>query len=430
MFEMRNTLEELENNNNPIQIAVVGIGKMGRSLVDRLLAMKGMRPSLIVNRHIEKAYKALVYLGIKEEDIVKVYKASDFERALVENKYAITDDFSVAISSPSIQAVVEATGNPQYGAQVAYQTIKNKKHIIMLNVECDSVVGPSLYKLAKENGVVYTGAAGDEPAAIIELAEYALGLGFDLVACGKGKNNPKDIHATNESLREAAREKDLCEKSLTSFVDATNTMIELNAVGNALGFKPDVFGCHGITADISDLADKLKLKEEGGLLSSFNTLDYVHGIAPGVYVVIRAKSKEEADTLKYLGMGHGPNYILYRPFHLCSLETPVSIYKAVVKNEASLAPYKGQVCDTVTHAKCDMKAGDLLHGIGSDYVYGSLTSHEDAMERDLLPIALITSGTRLKVDVKKDQLITYDMVDLEMDELITKLRFKQDGKSV
>ncbi|MDO5028424.1 MAG: NAD(P)-dependent oxidoreductase [Bacillota bacterium] len=430
MFEMKNTLEELEKINKPIQVAVVGIGKMGRSLVDRLLAMKGIRPALIVNRHIEKAYEALLYLGIAEDQIVKVFSADQVEAALKDGKFAVTDDFSVAIKSPSIQALVEATGNPQYGAEVAYQTIKAKKHIIMLNVECDSVVGPSLYKLAQENGVVYTGAAGDEPAAIIELVEYAMGLGFEVVACGKGKNNPKDIHATNDSVRALAAEKQVCEKSLTSFVDATNTMIELNAVGNAIGFKPDVFGCHGITADIKDLGDKLRLKEEGGLLNSFKTLDYVHGIAPGVYVVIRAKSQEEKDTLKYLGMGHGPNYILYRPFHLCSLETPNSIYKAVVKNQASLAPVMGQVCDTVAHAKRDMKAGELLHGIGSDYVYGSLTSHQDAMDRNLLPIALITSGTRLKVDVKKDQLISYDMVDLEMDQIITKLRFEQDGKSV
>lgn len=430
MLDMKLTLEKLEEENKQIQVAIVGIGKMGRSLVDRILSMKGMTPSLIINRHIEKAHKALVYLGIDEEKIVEVNSVEEFENAIKNGNYAISDDFNIAVKSKSIQVVVEATGNPQYGAKVAYNTIKNKKHIVMLNVECDSVIGPTLYKMAKERGVVYTGAAGDEPAAIVELAEFAMGLGFEVVACGKGKNNPKDIHATNESVSKLASEKQICNKSLTSFVDATNTMIELNAVGNAIGFKPDVFGCHGIHSDIKELPDKLKLKSEGGILESFSTLDYVHGIAPGVYAIVRGNTREEIDTLKYLGLGEGPNYVLYRPFHLCSLETPVSIYKAVVKNESTLAPMAGQICDTVAHAKRDMNAGDYLEGIGSDNVYGSLTSHEDAMDRDLLPIALITSGTKLKVDVKKDELITYEMVELEKEEIITKLRLEQDNKNV
>ena len=61
MFEMKENLQRLEDNKTPIQVAVVGIGKMGRSLVDRLLKINGMRPSLIVNRDVEKAYNALLY---------------------------------------------------------------------------------------------------------------------------------------------------------------------------------------------------------------------------------------------------------------------------------------------------------------------------------------------------------------------------------
>ena len=246
------------------------------------------------------------------------------------------------------------------------------------------------------------------------------------MAAGKGKNNPKDIHATNESVADLAKEKSICEKSLTSFVDATNTMIELNAVANATGFTPDVFGCRSITADVKTLPNMMRLKEEGGILEKYKTLEYVHGIAPGVFVIIKGNTKEEIDTLKYVGMGDGPNYIIYRPYHLCSLELPISIYKAVVENESTLAPEAGQICDTVAHAKCDLKAGDYIFGIGSDFTYGSLTTHEDAKNRNLLPIALITDKTRIKVDVKKDELITYDMVELDETEIITKLRLLQD----
>lgn len=430
MLEMKNTLEKLEKEGSPILVSVVGIGKMGRSLVDRLLTLKGMRCSLVVNRHIEKAHKALIYLGIKEEDIISVKTVEEVEEAIKSEKFAITDDYNLAVTSPSIQVVVEATGNPQYGAKVAYNSIINKKHIIMLNVECDSVIGPTLYKLAKENGVVYSGAAGDEPAAIMELVEFAWGLGFEVVAVGKGKNNPKDIHATNESVAVLSVLKDVCAKSLTSFVDATNTMIELNAVGNATGFKPDIDGCHGVKSDIKELGKKLSLVEEGGILNNYNVLEYVQGIAPGVFAIVRGNSKETIDTLRYVGMGNGPNYVLYRPFHLCSLETPISIFKAAIKNESTIAPIQGQICDTITYAKRDMKKGDKIQGIGSDFVYGQLVTHEKCVSENLLPIALITSETRLKVDVKKDELITYDMVELEEEELITTLRRKQDMENV
>lgn len=430
MFEMKVNLQRLHDEGTPIEVAVVGIGKMGRSLVDRLLKINGMRPSLIVNRHVEKAYNALVYLGIPESEISIVSSVEEFEEANSKGNFSVTDNFEIATNSTSIQAIVEATGNPQYGARVAHTAITHGKHIIMLNVECDSVVGPSLHELAKENNVIYTGAAGDEPAAIIELVEFAYGLGFEVVAVGKGKNNPKDIHATNESVSDLASMKNICNKSLTAFVDTTNTMIELNAVGNAIGFKPDIFGLHGITTDIKNLGQNFSLKSEGGKLNSHGILDYVHGVAPGVFAVVRGDSKETIDTLKYVGMGDGPNYVLYRPFHMCSIETPNSIYKAVVENRASIAPLAGQVCDTVAHAKRDMSAGEILGGIGSNDTYGSLTTHEDAMGRDLLPIALITDKTRLRVDVKKDELITYDMVDLDEAEIITKLRYKQDGKNV
>lgn len=430
MLEMKNTLEKLEKEGSPIQVAVVGIGKMGRSLTDRLITLKGMRPAIIVNRHIEKAYKALTYLGIKDEDICFVKNTEELEDTIKNNKYAISNNYNLAVKSPSVDVVVEATGNPQYGAEVAYNSIINKKHIIMLNVECDSVIGPSLYRLARENEVIYSGAAGDEPAAIMELVEFAWNLGFEVVAAGKGKNNPKDVHATNESVAVLSVLKDVCAKSLTAFVDATNTMIELNAVANATGLKPDIEGCHGIKSNLKELGSHFSLKEEGGILNNYGILDYVRGIAPGVFVIVRGGSKETRDALRYVGMGNGPNYVLYRPFHLCSLETPISIYRAAVKNEATIAPIAGQVCDTITYAKRDMKAGDSIKGIGSDFVYGQLVTHEKCMKENLLPIALITEGTRLKVDVMKDQMITYDMVELEEEKLITKLRRRQDKNNV
>ena len=67
----------------------------------------------------------------------------------------------LAAKAYGVQAVVDATGVPEVGAKLSLDAIENKKHIIMLNVEADSVVG-LYYKYAQEAGDIY-GTAGDEP---------------------------------------------------------------------------------------------------------------------------------------------------------------------------------------------------------------------------------------------------------------------------
>ncbi|HHX66844.1 MAG: NAD(P)-dependent oxidoreductase [Miniphocaeibacter sp.] len=426
MFRMKNKLDELVSRGEQIRIALVGAGKMGTGLVNQISRIKGMTTSIIVDEKIDKAYHALDSAGIKKEDIIKTNSIQQAELALSKNKFVITDDYTLAYRLDKIQGVVDATGNPPFGAQLAMESIENYRNVIMLNVECDAVVGPIIYDYAKKNNVVYTGTAGDEPGAIMELANFAVGAGFNLLAVGKGKNNPLNNYATEDDLREEAISKGLYPKMLTAFVDGTNTMLELTSVANALGFTPDILGCHGVTADIKDIPRLFSLKEQGGILNNYRIVDFCFGIAPGVFAVVTHDTKEVHDLMDYLSMGKGPNYVLYRPYHLTSLETPVTIYEAIVEHDPTIAPEKGQVSDTITVAKRDLKAGQYLEGIGGKDVFGKITSHINQRNRKLLPIALITKKTKLKVDVKKDELITYDMVELEEDQIITKLRKKQD----
>ena len=426
MFRMKRKLDELVNKGEEIKIALVGAGKMGTGLVNQISRIKGMTSSIIIDENIDKAYHALESAGIKKDDIIHTNSLKQGEIALSKNKYIISDDYNLACKLNGIQAVVDATGNPPFGAQLAMDSITNRKNIIMLNVECDAVVGPIIYDYAKKNNVVYTGSAGDEPGAIMELANFAVGAGFKLLAVGKGKNNPLNNYVTEDDLREEAFSKGLYPKMLTSFVDGTNTMIELTSVGNALGFIPDIVGCHGITTTVDKIPSIFSLKEQGGILSNYRIVDYCFGIAPGVFAVVTHDTEEVHDLMNYLSMGKGPNYVLFRPYHLTSLETPITIYDAVVEHEPTIVPEKGQVSDTVTVAKRNLKAGQYLEGIGGRDVFGKITSHIMQRNKNLLPIALITKKTRLKVDVKKDEFITYDMVELEEDNIITKLRKKQD----
>ena len=213
---------------------------------------------------------------------------------------------------------------------------------------------------------------------------------------------------------------------LASFKEGSKTMVELAVMSNATGYIPDVRGAHGIKGEVNDVPKVFSLKEEGGILNKYGVVDFVDGIAPGVFVVVSSKLEEVRKEMKYLDMGDGPNYILYRPYHLCSLETPLSAAKAVIDNEATIAPMGGLVSEVITIAKKDMKAGEKLDGIGGYTVYGSVEVYETAKEANALPVGLITKNTTLTKDVKKGDVITYDMVQLDETSFILQLRRIQD----
>jgi len=426
MLTMNKKLQELYELGKDIKVSIVGAGKMGKGLIDQLTRIKGMIPALVVNRRIEKAVDALVSAGISKEDIIETNSLKDVNFYLEKGKFVVSENIELATKANIVDAVVDATGVPEVGANVALNAIDNGKHIIMLTVETDAVVGPILYKKAKENGVVYTGTAGDEPGATMELYNFAVGLGFDVLVIGKGKNNPLNVYATPDMVSEEAKKKELKPNMLAEFVDGTNTMIELTSLANATGFVPDVRGCHGVESDLKSLTNILSLKEEGGVLNSYKAVEFVKGIAPGVFAIITTNSEEVHKQLQYLSMGPGPNYVLYRPYHLTCLETPLTIFEACFYKEATIAPTKGQVADTVAVAKKDLKAGDRLDYIGGYTVYGTIEKHDIAMKENLLPIGLIDENTIVKRDIKKGELITYDMVELNKDKTIYKLRRLQD----
>ncbi len=216
---------------------------------------------------------------------------------------------------------------------------------------------------------------------------------------------------------------------LTGFIDGTNTMIEMTCMANATGFIPDIRGGHGVESNIDNLTNIFKLKEEGGILNKYKIVDYVRGgIAPGVFLIFTTNLEEIHNQLEYLNMGSGPNYVLYRPYHLTSLETPNTIYEACVNNRATIAPERGVVADTVTVAKKDLKAGERLDHIGGYTVYGSIEDHVVAKDKNLVPIGLIDKNTKVLRNIKKGEFITYDMVELDTSTEIYKLRKIQEEK--
>jgi predicted homoserine dehydrogenase-like protein len=260
----------------------------------------------------------------------------------------------------------------------------------MLNVEADITIGRYLKAEARKAGVVYTGASGDEPAATLELIGFARSLGLTVVAAGKGKNNPLRFDATPAAYEEEARQRNMNPRMLVEFVDGSKTMIEMTAIANATGFAPDKPGMHGPNAAIGELAQVLCPAEHGGVLSKRGVVDYSigKGVAPGVFCIVETQHPRVLERMMDLKVGKGPFFTLYRPFHLTSLETPLSAARAVLYRKPDIEPLDEPVAEAVAVAKRNLKPGDVLGRIGEYDYRGWAMSWEEARRTGALPIGL------------------------------------------
>ncbi|MBI9103059.1 MAG: NAD(P)-dependent oxidoreductase [Spirochaetales bacterium] len=429
MIQINRRLKALEEAGKVIRIGLLGAGQMGRGLANQLSMMKGMEASVIIDLNLELAVKAFLGAGIPEDNIKKADSLSHANTLLESGKYVYSDNPEIVSAANLVDVAIDATGVPDVGAAMAWDAIKNKKHVVMLNVETDVVIGPLLKKAADEAGVIYTGSAGDEPGAVMELYDFADALGFEIRAMGKGKNNTVVAGCTPDSVREEAMNRGVSPRMLCSFKDGTKTMVELAAMSNATGLLPDVLGCHAPTSSLKDLPKVLSLKEEGGILNKYGALEFINGIAPGVFVMVSSESDELRYQLKYHSMGDGPNYILYRPYHLCNIETPLSAARAYLDHTPTIVPLGGLVSDIITYAKKDLKSGEYLDYIGGFTVYGKIASYKEAVKMNALPVGLINSKTKVLKDIKAGELLTLDSVTLDDNSDVVRMRRKQDSLS-
>ena len=430
MLNMNTKLLKREAEGKPIRTGIVGAGQMGRGMVSQMVLMKGITPAIVSDIRAERVQEAFRYAGVKDNDIVFANSLEEANRYMEEGKYVACENAELVSAANLVDCVVDCTGIPDVGAHVATRTIENGKHIVMLNVETDVVIGPYLKKLAEDHGVIYTGSAGDEPGAVMELYCFAKAMGMNVEVMGKGKNNKLDKDSNPDTVREEAVRRAMSPKMLCAFKDGTKTMVELAAMSNATGFIPDIIGGHGAVSDVAGLNDLFRLKENGGILSRHGVVDFVEGVAPGVFVIVSSENAEITYQMDYLLMGPGPLWTLFRPYHLCSLETPLSVARCVIDGEHTIVPMGGLpgglVSECVTVAKKDLRAGEMLDGIGGFTAYGTVITKSESDAKGYVPFGLISDGAKMLKDVKKGQLLTLDMVEPDTGTLIYKLRQKQD----
>lgn len=406
----------------PIRIGLVGAGQMGRGYVAQTRRMTGMEVVAIADVDVDRARGAFASVGINK--VVDGGATSDLSQAVHDGRYVITSDAEQLLRLP-VDIVVEATGVPDIGARVAMEALFAGKHVGLLNVETDVTVGWLLSSIARSAGLIYTVCRGDEPVEAKRLVDYARDLSFEIVCAGKGKNNPLDVHATPDQVRAEALGKHMNPKMLTSFVDGSKAMIEMVALANATGLEVSRRGMNGPATTIEGLAKTFSLQADGGILDRSGVVDYATGpVAPGVFAVARTDEPTVLEELEYLKFGPGPYYAFYRPYHLASIEAPLSVAAAVLDHQVDLAPI-GWTADVVATAKRPLRAGEDLDNIGGTTVYGLAENASVVQREKLLPLGLV-AGARVVRDVAIDTPLTYDDVELDNDSVIVSMRAMQE----
>jgi homoserine dehydrogenase len=418
---------KLENRKEPIRIAFIGCGKFVSMFLAQYNHLDKIQIDSIVDLNIEQAKKNCTNSGLDETTISEI----NFSKSLDE------------ILDRNIEIFIEATGNPIVGTVHAVKIIKNKKHVILVNVEADITCGKYLSDIAKENGVICSMAYGDQPSLIIEQIEWARLNGFSVVCAGKGtKYHPTFEYSTPDTVwghygltkERAEKESGMNPKMFNSFLCGDKSAIEMCAVSNAANLKCPINGLTFPPIGVYDIAKKLIPKQEGGLIDfdgqvevissiDLNKNDIPNDLRWGVYIVIKAKNEYVKNCFKDYGMvtdSSGNYSAIWRPYHYIGLELAQSIYSIALDNRAT-GFTKNYNADVASYAKKDLKIGDKLDGEGGFCARGKLITSQKSKDEKILPLGL-TDNAILKKNINKDQVIRLDDVELNLPKEVIEAR--------
>jgi len=396
-------LLEREKSGKPIRVAMIGAGGAGRSISLQLATPPpGIRFSAIVNRTPEHAERAFREAGITEWR--RVSSAREAANAIDHGLAIYTDDASAVAECNAIDIVLEGTGTIEYAAGVVVSAIDHGKHVVLVNAELDSVLGPVLKARADRAGVVLTHTDGEEPGVAMTLLRYLRSTGLRTVAAGNLKGMV-DHYRTPETQRKFAEQYNLDPRKVTSFADATKLSMETTVLANATGFLAGRRGMYGPPCE--HVKEMSKLLPADQMLST-GLVDYALGAAPytGAFVIVYEDNPLKQAQLGYVKMGDGPFYVFYTPYHLPHIQIASTIGRAVLFHDPTVASIAGPVCEVLTMAKRDLKAGERLDGVGGFTCYGLTDNATAARAIDALPFSF-SEDCVLRRDLKKDEVISF-----------------------
>ncbi|WP_423065828.1 NAD(P)H-dependent oxidoreductase [Devosia sp. CN2-171] len=419
-------LKARADSGRPIRIGVIGSGEMGTDLVTQGGLMHGIEVAAIATRRPHTARAAMAIAYGDDSHAVEADTQSKVTAAIEAGKMAVTSAETL-VKNPLIDVVIDATGKPGVAADYCLTAMEHGKHLVMMNVEADVTIGPYLKQQADRLGVIYSVGAGDEPSSCMELIEFASALGYRIVSAGKGKNNPLNHDAVPDDYREEAHRRNMNPRMLVEFVDGSKTMVEMACIANATGLVPDVPGMHGPAADRDQMAKVLIPRADGGILNKKGVVDYTigKGVAPGVFVIVEAEHPRIIERMDDLHVGKGPYYAFFRPYHLTSLEVPLTAARIMLYGKADMVPLPNPVAEVCAVAKRDLAVGETFDAIGETCYRSFILTVEDARRQAAVPVGLLEGG-KVTAPVKKGELLTRTNATPDQTTRLYALRQLQD----
>lgn len=424
-------LAKRQAEGNPIRVGMVGAGFQASGIALQIMtATPGMQLCAIANRNMQAAINAFGQVDIAP---VQCDTQKALEAAIAAGRPAVTEDAVALARAGGLDAIIEVTGSVEFAAQAVVAALESGKHVIQMNAELDGTVGPILKKKADAAGVVYTFSDGDQPGVQMNLYRFVAGLGLTPVLCGniKGLHDPYRNPETQEAFAKRWGQKPAM---VASFADGTKISFEQAIVANGTDMQVACRGMLGPDFSNGDPGAPLVPIEE--TISAFEPhlnpagpglVDYVVGArpGPGVFVLGTLENPRQKHYLELYKMGKGPYYCFYTPYHLCHFEVPTSIARAVLFNDAVLAPKGGPKVGVIAVAKKDLSVGETIEEFGGFEVYGVAENIEDIRQERLLPVGLAL-GCRLAKPVAKDTPLTFDDVHVPSGRLIDRLYAEQE----
>jgi predicted homoserine dehydrogenase-like protein len=426
MILVDKALERRQQEGNPVRVAMVGAGFIGRGIALQIVnSVPGIELVAISNRHLEGAQRAYSEAGIDQVRVVET--VAQLDEAIVRRQYAITEDAMLLCQTEGVEAIIEVTGAVEFGARVTLKAIEHSKHVIMMNAELDGTIGPILKVYADKAGVIITNADGDQPGVIMNLYRFVKGLGVKPVLCGniKGLQDPYRNPTTQEGFAHRWGQQP---HMVTSFADGTKISFEQAIVANATGMQVAKRGMCGPTVPSgTPIQEAVNWYPSEELREGPGIVDYVVGAvpSPGVFVLGTHDHPSQMHYLNLYKLGTGPLYCFYTPYHLCHFEVHNSVARAVLFGDATIAPLGAPRVDVVATAKVNLKAGQIFDGMGGYMTYGQAENSSVVRAQNLLPIGLV-EGCRLKKDLARDQVLTFEDIELPANRLCDKLWVEQD----
>jgi predicted homoserine dehydrogenase-like protein len=437
-MNLHRMLQQRAADKRPIRVGVIGAGKFSSMFLAQARTTPGLHVMAVCDLDLNRARSTLRKTGYPEEQ----FAASSFQQALRDDSLSLTEDAETMIAADGIEVIVDATGDPAAGIRHALACCQAKRHIVMVNVEADVLAGPYLARRAREAGVVYSLAYGDQPALIAELVDWARASGFEVVCAGKGTKYLPEYHfSTPQTVwryyglsAQQAADAGMNPKMFNSFLDGTKSAIEMAAVANATGLQPPVEGLGFPPCGTDSLAEVLKPVADGGVLDQKGAVEVISSLHRdgsevardlrwGVYVTFEAPTEYAAQCFGQYGLvtdQSGRYTALYRPYHLIGLELGISVASAALRGEPTGAP-QDFVADVNAVAKRDLVAGEILDGEGGSTVWGKLVPAKISLEEGGLPIGL-AHGVKLNRGVSCEEVVHWRDVEIDESENAVRIR--------